>query len=102
MIMIVQVCIGSSCHIKDSYEIVDLLQKSIHKNGYENDVTLSGSFCIGKCNRLGVTILVDDKIATQITKENFREFWNQYIVNGIQSERKGDDGRNFTTKKVQL
>lgn len=90
--MTVQVCIGSSCHIKGSYEIVELMQKSIEKNGYEDEIALSGSFCIGKCNRIGVTIQVDDEIATQVTKESFSEFWNEYIIKGIEAERQEYDG----------
>lgn len=87
--MIVQVCIGSSCHIKGSYEIVELLQNAVQKNKYGDDVTLAGSFCIGKCERVGVTVQVDDEVVTQVTKENFNEFWNEHIVKGIEKERKG-------------
>ena len=51
--MIIQVCVGSSCHIKGSPEIVELLRKAVEEYHLENDVTLAGSFCIGKCNRIG-------------------------------------------------
>ena len=68
--MTIQVCVGSSCHIKGSPEIVELFQKAITENNLENEITLVGSFCIGKCNRVGVTIQVDDDIHTGITKEN--------------------------------
>ena len=33
--MIVQVCIGSSCHIKGSQEIVEMMKKSIEENRLE-------------------------------------------------------------------
>lgn len=78
--MIIQVCVGSSCHLKGSPEIVELLQKSVEENHLENDVTLAGSFCIGKCNRFGVTVQVDDNIYTGITKENFKEFFQQNVL----------------------
>ena len=48
--MIVQVCIGSSCHLKGSFEIVQLLEKAVEKYGLQDDVTLAGSFCTGRCN----------------------------------------------------
>ena len=69
--MIIQVCVGSSCHLKGSPEIVELLQKAVEKHHLEDEVTLAGSFCIGKCNRVGVTIHVDDDIHVGVTKENF-------------------------------
>ena len=78
--MVVQVCVGSSCHLKGSPEIVELLQESIEKENLGDSVTLVGSFCIGKCNRVGVTIQVDDEIHTGITRENFKEFFKEQVL----------------------
>ncbi len=78
--MIIQICVGSSCHLKGSPEIVELLQKAVEEYRLENDVTLSGSFCIGKCNREGVTVQVDDDIHVGITKENFKEFFSEQVL----------------------
>ena len=81
--MLVQICVGSSCHIKGSPEIVELLTKAIEENGLENDVVLSGSFCIGECNRFGVTVQVDDEIHTGINRDNFKEFFEDKILSVI-------------------
>ncbi len=81
--MIIQVCIGSACHVKGSPEIVELLQKAVNENHLEDEVTLAGSFCIGKCNRVGVTIQVDDDIHTGITKENFKEFFQENVLSKL-------------------
>lgn len=78
--MIIQVCVGSSCHLKGSETIVELLQKAVKDHHLEDEVTLAGSFCIGKCNRIGVTIQVDDDIYTGVTKENFRDFLEEKIL----------------------
>ncbi len=82
--MIVQVCIGSSCHIKGSHDIVELLKAAIEKNNLQDEITLAGSFCIGKCNRVGVTVQVDDEVYTGVTKENFNEFFNDKILSELQ------------------
>ena len=84
--MKVTVCIGSSCHIKGSPEIVKLMQNAIEKYNIENQVTLAGSFCVGKCNRVGVTLQVDDDIYTGITTENFETFFQQQILHKIEKE----------------
>ena len=81
--MIIQVCVGSSCHLKGSPEIVELLQKAIADHHLENSVTLAGSFCIGKCNRVGVTVQVDDDVHVGITKETFKEFFNENVLSKI-------------------
>ena len=84
--MIIQVCVGSSCHLKGSPEIVELLQKAVEEYHLEEQVTLAGSFCIGKCNRIGVTVQVDDDIHVGITKENFKEFLNANVLSKLETE----------------
>ncbi|MBQ9121363.1 MAG: (2Fe-2S) ferredoxin domain-containing protein [Clostridia bacterium] len=82
--MIIQVCVGSSCHLKGSPEIVELLQKAIQDHHLEDETTLAGSFCIGKCNRVGVTVQIDDNIYTGVTKESFKEFFTENILNKLE------------------
>ena len=86
--LIVQVCVGSSCHLKGSQTIVELLEKSINDYHLEDEVVLVGSFCIGQCNRLGVTIQLNDDVHVGITPENFREFFTKNILEVIENERK--------------
>ena len=78
--MIIQICVGSSCHIKGSPEIVELLQNAVAEHHLENEVTLAGSFCIGKCNRIGVTVQVDDEVYVGVTKEGFNEFFQEHVL----------------------
>ena len=84
--MVIQICVGSSCHLKGAPEIVELLQTAVAENKLENEITLAGSFCIGKCNRVGVTIQVDDKICTGVTIENFKEFFQENVLTIIDIE----------------
>lgn len=86
--IIVQVCVGSSCHLRGSHEIVELLQKAVEDHHLEDEITLAGSFCIGKCNRIGVTIQINDDVHTGITTENFKEFFTENILKKIERERK--------------
>ena len=86
--LIVQICIGSSCHLKGSPEIVKMFEAAVAEHHIEDDVVLTGSFCIGKCNRLGVTVQVNDDIHVGITTENFREFFKKNILDVIENERK--------------
>ena len=53
--MIIQICVGSACHLKGSEKLVGLFEDALKKYDLENDVTLAGSFCTGRCNREGVT-----------------------------------------------
>ena len=84
----VQVCVGSSCHLKGSADIVELFEKSVKDHDIEDKVVLSGSFCIGKCNRVGVTVQVNDDVHVGVTRENFREFFKKNILDVIENERR--------------
>lgn len=85
--MIIQICVGSSCHLKGSAEIVELMQKAITDHKLETEITLAGSFCIGQCNRVGVTIQIDDDVYTGITREDFKEFFAEHVLKKIEAER---------------
>lgn len=84
--MIVQICVGSSCYLKGSQDVIEMFGKSIEEHNLEDQVTLCGSFCAGRCNREGVTITVDDDVFTGITKDNFKDFFAQRILKRISAE----------------
>ena len=85
--VIIQICVGSSCHLKGSHEIVELLRKEIAQRNLEGDIVLTGSFCFGKYNRVGVTVAVDDDIYPGITVENFQEFFKDKVLSRIETGR---------------
>lgn len=85
--LFIQVCVGSSCYLKGSKEIVELFEKSVEEHQIQDEVVLYGSFCAGKCNRIGVTVQINDDIHTGITVENFKEFFNKNVLEVIEKER---------------
>ena len=86
--LFVQVCVGSSCHLKGSLDIVELLEKALQEHHIEDEVVLYGSFCIGKCNRVGVTVQVNDDVHVGVTVENFSEFFKNNVLSVLEAERK--------------
>ena len=86
--LFVQVCVGSSCHLRGSQDIVELLEKAVEENHIEDEVVLYGSFCLGKCNRIGVTVQVNDNVIVGVTRDNFKEFFTKNILDVIKNERK--------------
>ena len=55
----ITVCIGSSCHIKGSRQVVEQLQQLIAENHLGEKVELGGTFCLGQCQQ-GVCVMVDE------------------------------------------
>ena len=76
--MKVTVCIGSSCHIKGSRQVVDQLQTLIAEKGLGEKVELSGTFCMGKCQQ-GVCVTVDETFHS-VTPETVVDFFEKEIA----------------------
>ena len=75
--MKITVCIGSSCHIKGSRQVVEQLQYLISKNNLGDKVELGGTFCMGKCQQ-GVCVTVDDDFYS-VTPDTVDEFFENSI-----------------------
>ena len=75
--MKVTVCIGSSCHVKGSRQVVEQLQYLIAQNDLSDKVELGGTFCMGQCQK-GVCVTVDDNFHS-VTPENVNEFFETNI-----------------------
>lgn len=78
----VTVCIGSSCHLKGSRQVVEELQYLINKNDLGESVDLGGTFCMGKCGENGVSVTVDGDYYA-VKPENVLDFFNDVIVKKI-------------------
>ncbi len=86
--MVIQICVGSSCHLKGSEELAARMQKAIQDHRLEDDVVLIGSLCIGKCTPTGVTVQVDDQVYVGVTLEGFPEFFSKHVVAKLKEEQK--------------
>jgi NADH:ubiquinone oxidoreductase subunit E len=45
----VTVCVGSSCHIKGSRQIIVRFNELLKEHGLEDKIELQGSFCMERC-----------------------------------------------------
>ena len=76
--MKVTVCIGSSCHIKGSRQVVERLQTLLDENELNEKVDLAGTFCLGQC-QLGVCVTVDEAFFS-VTPETVDEFFQNEVM----------------------
>ena len=73
----ITVCIGSSCHIKGSRQVVEQLQTLIAENDLGEKVELGGTFCMGQCQQ-GVCVTVNDAFHS-VTPESVKEFFEKEV-----------------------
>ena len=83
----VTVCIGRSCYLKGSKDIVASLTRLIELQGLKDQINLTGTFCLGHCVE-GVCVLLDGErfSLTPATTEEF--FQNQVLPKVAQEEKK--------------
>ena len=76
--MKITVCIGSSCHLTGSRQVVEQLQALVAEHGLKNEIELAGTFCMGKCQQ-GVCVNVDNDFHS-VSPETVNEFFNTEIL----------------------
>lgn len=79
--MKITVCIGSSCHIKGSRQVVEQLQTLIAKHNLGDKVELAGRFCMGKCQE-GVCVTADD-VFYSVTPDSVDSFFEENVLSVV-------------------
>jgi NADH:ubiquinone oxidoreductase subunit E len=77
--MVVSVCIGSACHLKGSYEIINELQRLVSEHGLGEQVEIKAVFCLQECGK-GVSVKVDEGSVHFLTRNNVREFFASQVL----------------------
>ncbi len=74
----VTICIGSSCHLKGSRQVVEELQRLVADHQLKDKVELAGQFCMGNCQN-GVCVTVDGE-QFSLKPESTKQFFEEQIV----------------------
>lgn len=77
--MVIKVCVGSSCHLKGSYDVIEKLKEVIKKYDVEDIVDLQASFCLGHCSD-GVTVKADDDFLFNVNKDNVEDIFVKEVL----------------------
>ncbi len=59
--MEIKVCVGSACHLKGSYLVIERVQNFIKEYKLHDKIELKASFCLGKCTS-NVSILINNEL----------------------------------------
>ena len=77
--MVINICVGSSCHLKGSYDVIQKLKSIIQEKRLEDKIELKASFCLGDCSN-GVSMKVDGEPIQNVTPDNIEEIFNEKII----------------------
>ena len=76
--MNITICVGSSCHLKGSRQVVEQLQSLVAQHRLESGVELCGAFCMGNCTR-GVSVMLDGELFS-LRPEDVKAFFNNEVL----------------------
>jgi NADH:ubiquinone oxidoreductase subunit E len=79
--MKITVCIGSSCHIKGSRQVVEQLQNLINSNNVADVVDLAGTFCMGNCQK-GVCVSIGEEVYS-VSPDTVEEFFEKEVLQKV-------------------
>ena len=76
--MKITVCIGSSCHIKGSRQVVETLNRLISEHDLKEKVQLGGTFCMGKCQQ-SVSVSIEEECFS-VSPETAEAFFTNEVL----------------------
>ena len=76
------VCIGSSCHLKGSYNVIQTFQQMIEENSLHDKLDFKASFCMKQCQEKGVAVAFGGKTYS-ITPESARDFFRNTVMSAL-------------------
>ena len=82
--MKIKICIGSSCHIKGSRQVVETFQDLAAKHGLSDKVEMSGTFCMGNCKN-GVCVDIDGNVYS-VSPETAEEFFSEHVISALKED----------------
>ncbi|HIT07549.1 MAG TPA: (2Fe-2S) ferredoxin domain-containing protein [Candidatus Merdivicinus faecavium] len=77
--MDIYVCVGSSCHLKGSYNIIHVFQELIDQYNLKDQVELKASFCLGRCTD-GVATKINGEFVDHVSPENAVEVFHEHVL----------------------
>ena len=76
--MKITICVGSSCHLKGSHKVAEILSDLIIQNKLEHKITLAGTFCMNNCQE-HVCVSVDNDVYS-VSPETTEDFFKNTII----------------------
>ncbi|OPY84782.1 MAG: hypothetical protein A4E71_02492 [Smithella sp. PtaU1.Bin162] len=77
--LLITICVGSSCSLRGSDELATGLFRLIEKENLEGMVEIVGAFCMDSCTK-GVSVRIGDVEFSGIRPEQAETFFYQEVV----------------------
>lgn len=79
----IQVCVGSACHLKGSYDVIKAIQRLVEVYNLTKKVELKGAFCLGHCTE-GVSVKINEEDTIfSVNETNVEKFFKEQVLGRI-------------------
>jgi len=78
----INVCIGTSCHLNGSYNVVQIFQQLIEEYSLHEEIEFKANFCMKQCQKKGVSVAIDGE-SYRVGPEDIRELFQNKILSKI-------------------
>lgn len=74
-----RICVGTSCHIKGSYNVINTFQQAIEEHKLSEKVKVEAVFCLGNCTN-GVSVKINDGEVHSVSGLSARKFFETEVM----------------------
>lgn len=82
----IYLCVGSSCYVRGSEQVAQILQGAITERDLEASVDIVGTFCLENCS-MGVTLRIGEQVFDGIRPEDAQAFFEREVLPRLDAKR---------------
>lgn len=75
----ISVCVGTSCYLKGSYQLIEFASEYVKKHDLEGKVNIKATFCAENCGG-GPSVIINGELISACTKENLEQKLNELVT----------------------
>lgn len=78
-----KICVGSACHLKDSYDVINIFKYCVNSRDVMDKVEIKAAFCLGHCTE-AVSVCFGDKIYS-VNSNTAENFFDEIVMKNLRS-----------------
>lgn len=78
-----KICVGSACHLKGSYDLIETFKYLIRHKNLSDKVEIKAAFCLGHCTE-AVSVSLNGDIYS-VNPDNAVDFFDNYVMNKVRT-----------------
>lgn len=74
----IEVCVGSACHLKGSYNVINAFETIIGERELTDKVNVKAAFCLGNCTK-PVSVRINKGEVMSVSDDKVEEFFDEHV-----------------------